>query len=110
MIISMLGAWEELSFVLNVYVCVHTGPNEMGMNTFRGQPHPPQSPSWPECGMGMEGPPNANRLKLLSVSHIQRYGLVTAFIMKAGLVNWTQPTDLKLQMTNLPSTTLKTTF
>lgn len=38
------------------------GQNEVGMNTFRGQPHPPQSPSWPDCGMGMEGPPNANSL------------------------------------------------
>ncbi|KAI5614461.1 nuclear receptor coactivator 3 isoform X2, partial [Silurus asotus] len=38
------------------------GQNDMGMSTFRGQPHPPQSPSWPECGMGMEGPSNASSM------------------------------------------------
>lgn len=43
--------------------CVHVcaGQNDIGMNAFRGPPHPPQSPSWPECGMGMEGAPNASR-------------------------------------------------
>ncbi|TRY66565.1 hypothetical protein DNTS_015934 [Danionella cerebrum] len=40
------------------------GPYDVGMgiNSFRGQPPPPQSPSWPDSGMGMEGPQNANRL------------------------------------------------
>lgn len=56
----MLHVWEyDLCCILKVTTIA--GQNEMGMNTFRGQPHPPQSPSWPECGMGMEGPPTANR-------------------------------------------------
>lgn len=38
----------------------------MGMNSFRGQAPPPQSPSWPDSGMGMEGPPSANRLPINS--------------------------------------------
>lgn len=40
------------------------GPYDVGMNmnAFRGQGPPPQSPSWPDNGMGMEGTPNTNRL------------------------------------------------
>ncbi|XP_066527194.1 nuclear receptor coactivator 3 isoform X2 [Hoplias malabaricus] len=40
------------------------GPNDMGMsvNAFRGHPHPPQSPSWPECGMGIEGGHNTSSM------------------------------------------------
>lgn len=34
----------------------------MGMNSFSGQAPPPQSPSWPDSGMGIEGAQNANRL------------------------------------------------
>ncbi|XP_041748379.1 nuclear receptor coactivator 3 isoform X4 [Coregonus clupeaformis] len=34
----------------------------MGMSPFRGQGPPPQSPSWPDSAMGMDGPPiNTNR-------------------------------------------------
>lgn len=42
---------------------VFAGPYDVGMgiNSFRGQAPPPQSPSWPDSGMGMEGPQNANR-------------------------------------------------
>uniref|UniRef100_A0A672SE41 Nuclear receptor coactivator 3 n=1 Tax=Sinocyclocheilus grahami TaxID=75366 RepID=A0A672SE41_SINGR len=40
------------------------GPYDVGMgrNSFSGQAPPPQSPSWPDSGMGMEGAQNANRL------------------------------------------------
>uniref|UniRef100_A0A8C1BD89 Nuclear receptor coactivator 3 n=1 Tax=Cyprinus carpio carpio TaxID=630221 RepID=A0A8C1BD89_CYPCA len=40
------------------------GPYDVGMgiNSFSGQAPPPQSPSWPDTGMGIEGAQNANRL------------------------------------------------
>uniref|UniRef100_A0A673MKP6 Nuclear receptor coactivator 3 n=1 Tax=Sinocyclocheilus rhinocerous TaxID=307959 RepID=A0A673MKP6_9TELE len=40
------------------------GPYDVGMgrNSFSGQAPPPQSPSWPDSGMAMEGAQNANRL------------------------------------------------
>ncbi len=42
---------------------IFAGPYDvgMGMNSFSGQAPPPQSPSWPDSGMGMEGAQNANR-------------------------------------------------
>uniref|UniRef100_A0A8C2DU03 Nuclear receptor coactivator 3 n=1 Tax=Cyprinus carpio TaxID=7962 RepID=A0A8C2DU03_CYPCA len=40
------------------------GPYDVGMgiNSFSGQAPPPQSSSWPDSGMGIEGVQNANRL------------------------------------------------